>query len=110
MLQIAKPQPAIGLVNRQPVKAQLAHLRPQLFAREVILTVYFVAKRCNLLVSKARDAVTDHIGGLAKLEIEIGCRAHEISCQLLLRLLISAILASANQCDQPQLVLIEIKH
>ena len=38
--------------------------------------------KIDLLVSEARGGFTDHLGAFAKLEIEIGGRAHALSCWL----------------------------
>ncbi len=78
MLQIAEAKPAIGFGDGNAVQAQLAHLRPQL-AREPVLAVHLLGQRCDLFVGEARRRLADHLRSFAKLEIEIGGRAHGFS-------------------------------
>ena len=69
MLEIAEPGAAPLLLDRDPVHAELAELRPQI-ARERVGTVDLVGARRDLVGREAAHAVAQHVGGLAQAEIE----------------------------------------
>ena len=79
MFEIAEPQPAPFLFHGDPVQAERAHRLPQ-FAREAVFAVGAVGQGRDLFIGEARGGVADHLGGLAKLEVEIGGGAHFMSC------------------------------
>jgi hypothetical protein len=71
-------EPAVFLLHRDAVQAELAHRRPQLL-RKPVLAVRAFGERGDLLVGEAGRSVTDHLGALAELEIEIGSGAQRKS-------------------------------
>jgi len=77
VFEVAQPQPAPVFLHGDAVQAQCPHRLPQ-FAREVVFAVGAVCQRGNLFIRKARGGVADHLGGLAKLEVEIGGGAHDL--------------------------------
>ncbi len=82
VFEIAETQPAIGFTHGQAVQAELAHLAPQFLAREIVLAVDLLGLGGDLFVGEAGHGVADHFRAFAKLEIEIGGRAHALSLGL----------------------------
>ena len=79
MLEIAEAEPAILLLDRDPVQPELAHLRPQL-AREFVRLVDLGGDRRDLVGGEALGRLADRVGHFAEVEIESGCR----TCRALL--------------------------
>ena len=77
VFEVAQPQPTPFFLNRYAVQAQCPHRLPQ-FARESVFSVGAVCQRRDLFIGEARGGVADHLGGLAKLEVEIGGGAHDL--------------------------------
>ena len=75
VLEVAEPEPAVGLGHGDPVQPQFTHRRPQV-ARELVLAVDFLGARGDHLVGEAGDGLADHRRLLAEAEVEIGGRAH----------------------------------
>ncbi len=69
MLQIAEPEPAILLGDRDPVQPERAHFRPEL-GREPVLRVDPRGQRRDPLAREPPRRVADRIGHLAQFEIE----------------------------------------
>src|SRR4051794_18598454 len=71
MLEIAEPEPAPLLLDGDPVKAELTHLRPQMLG-EFVRFVDLGGDRRDLLASETFGRLADRIGHFAEAEIEAG--------------------------------------
>ncbi len=69
MLEIAEAEPAIFLLDGDSVKAELAHLRPQL-GGEPVLRVDPGCERRDLVGGEALRRVADRVRHLAEREVE----------------------------------------
>ena len=72
VFEIAEAEPTIRFVDGQAMQAELAHLAPQLVAREMVFAVDLLGQRGDLFVGEARHGLADHLCALAELEIEMG--------------------------------------
>src|SRR5579864_8498205 len=71
MFEIAKAKAPICLVDGDAVEAELAHLRPEV-ARKLVLLVDLGSDRLDLVLGKAPRRLADGIGHFAKVEIKRG--------------------------------------
>ena len=69
MFEIAEAEPAKFLLDRDPVKPELAHLRPQV-AREFVALVDPGGDRRDLVAGEPLRGVADRVRHFAKVEIE----------------------------------------
>src|SRR4051795_7937133 len=69
VLQIAEPRSAILLLDRNPVQAERAHLRPEI-ARELIALVDFGGARRDLVARERINGLANRVRGLAEIEVE----------------------------------------
>src|SRR3546814_13271676 len=76
MFQIAEPESAPLLLNRDAVEAEFAHRRPQLTAWKPVLAIGAVGERSDLFVGAASGGLAEHSGGCAASEIAIGGGRH----------------------------------
>src|SRR3954452_5027761 len=76
MLQVAEPEPAPGLANRDAVHAELAELGPEI-ARERVAAVDLLGARRNMCGREAAHALAQHVRRLTEPEIE----PTETACQ-----------------------------
>src|SRR3546814_21129082 len=72
MFQIAEPESAPLLLDRDAVEAEFAHRRPQFIAWKPVLAIGAVGERSDLFVGEASGGLADHIGGFAERDIQIG--------------------------------------
>ncbi|CCW16251.1 hypothetical protein EBBID32_5830 [Sphingobium indicum BiD32] len=73
MLQIAKTQAAVSLIDRDAVKAERAHFGPE-GAGEPVLRIDPGRQRGDTVISEAARGVADHVRSFAQGKIEIGHR------------------------------------
>src|SRR3546814_17450167 len=72
MFQIAEPESAPLLLDRDAVEAEFAHRRPQFIAWKPVLAIGAVGERSDLFVGEARGGLADHIGGFYERESTLG--------------------------------------
>src|SRR3546814_7135699 len=72
MFQIAEPESAPLLLDRDAVEAEFAHRRPQFIAWKTDLAIGAVDERSDLFVGETSGGLADHNGGFAEREIGIG--------------------------------------
>ena len=102
VFEIAEAEPTIRFVDGQAMQAELAHLAPQLVAREMVFAVDLLGQRGDLLVGETRHGFADHLCALAELEIEMGGRAHALSLGLAKILFVGRADSGARQMGQTQ--------
>ena len=79
MLDIAEPEAAILLLDRDPVQPKLTHLRPQM-PREFVRRVNLGSDRLDLVLGETPRRFADRVGHLAEVEIQSGVGHSGVSC------------------------------
>ena len=69
MLEVAETETAILLFDRNPVQAELAHLRPEVL-REFVLLVDLRGDRRDLVAGEALRRFADRVRHFAQVEFE----------------------------------------
>src|SRR3546814_17902953 len=72
MFQIAEPDSAPLLLDRDAVEAEFAHRRPQFIAWKPVLAIGAVGWRLDHFVGETSGGLADPIGGFATRELVIG--------------------------------------
>src|SRR5262249_56300490 len=69
MVEVTESGAAPFLLDRDPMQAELAELRPEV-TREGVAAVDLVGARRDLVGGETAHAVAQHVGGLAQAEVE----------------------------------------